>query len=45
MAVWPLPRGGGGERRLRSWCRHEQQSVRMALNAAAHHSAAKVAAG
>ena len=33
------------ERRLRSWWRHEQQSVRMALNAAAHHSAAKVAAG
>ena len=33
------------ERRLRSWWRHEQQSVRMALNAAAHHSAVKVAAG
>ena len=32
-------------RRLRSWWRHEQQSVRMALNAAAHHSAVKVAAG
>ena len=32
------------ERRLRSWWR-EQQSVRMALNAAAHHSAAKLAAG
>ena len=33
------------ERRLRSWWRHEQHSVRMVLNAAAHHSAAKVAAG
>ena len=33
------------QRRLRSWWRHEQQSVRMALNAAAHHSAEKVAAG
>ena len=27
------------ERRLRSWLRHEQQSVRMALVAASHHSA------
>ena len=33
------------QRRLRSWWRHECQSVRMALNAAAHHSAEKVAAG
>ena len=33
------------ERRLRSWCRYECQSVRMALTAAAHHSAGKVAAG
>ena len=33
------------QRRLRSWWRHECQSVRMALNAAAHHhSAEKVAA-
>ena len=31
--------------RLRSWWRHECQSVGMALNAAAHHSAEKVAAG
>ena len=31
------------QRRLRSWWRHEQQSVAMALSAAAHHS--KVAAG
>ena len=41
--------GGAGtsaaKRRLRSWWRHECQSVRMALNAAAHHSAEKVAAG
>ena len=33
------------ERRLRSWWRHEQQCVRMALTAAAHHSAEKVVAG
>ena len=33
------------ERRLRSWWRHECQSVRMALTAATHHSAAKVVAG
>ena len=33
------------QRRLRSSWRHECQSVRMALNAAAHHSAEKVAAG
>ena len=33
------------ERRLRSWWRHEQQSVAMALSAAAHHSYDKVAAG
>ena len=32
-------------RRLRSWWRHEQQSVAMALSAAAHHSYDKVAAG
>ena len=32
------------ERRLRSWCRHEQQSIRMALGAAAHHSAQQHAA-
>ena len=32
------------ERRLRSWWRHEQQSVAMALSAAAHHSFDKVAA-
>ena len=31
--------------RLRSWWRHEQQSVAMALSAAAHHSFDKVAAG
>ena len=33
------------QRRLRSWWRHECQSVRMALNAATHHSTEKVAAG
>ena len=33
------------ERRLRSWWRHEQQSVAMALSAAAHLSFDKVAAG
>ena len=33
------------QRRLRSWWRHEQQSVAMALSAAAHHSFDKVAAG
>ena len=33
------------QRRLRSWWRHEQQSVAMALYAAAHHSFDKVAAG
>ena len=33
------------QRRLRSWWRHEQQSVAMALSAAAHHSYDKVAAG
>ena len=33
------------ERRLRSWWRHECQSVRMAMTTAAHHSAEKVAAG
>ena len=33
------------ERRLRSWWKHEQQTVRMALSAAAHHSFDKVAAG
>ena len=32
------------ERRLRSWWRHECQSVRMALTSAAHHSSEKVAA-
>ena len=32
------------ERHLRSWWRHEKQSVRMALCAAAHHSFDKVAA-
>ena len=32
------------ERRLRSWWRHECQSVRMAVTAAAHHSAEKMAA-
>ena len=32
------------ERHLRSWWRHEQQSVAMALSAAAHHSFDKVAA-
>ena len=31
-------------RRLRSWWRHEQQSVALALSAAAHHSFDKVAA-
>ena len=35
----------GRQRRLRSWWRHEQQSVAMALSAAAHHSFDKVAAG
>ena len=33
------------ERRLRSWWKHEQQTVRLALSAAAHHSFDKVAAG
>ena len=33
------------QRRLRSWWRHEQQSVAMALSAAAHHSYDKVAGG
>ena len=33
------------QRRLRSWWRHEQQSVAMALSAAAHHSYDKMAAG
>ena len=33
------------QRRLRSWWRHEQQSVATALSAAAHHSFDKVAAG
>ena len=33
------------ERRLRSWWNHEQQTVRMALSAAVHHSFDKVAAG
>ena len=33
------------QRRLRSWWRYEQQSVAMALSAAAHHSFDKVAAG
>ena len=33
------------QRRLRSLWRHEQQSVAMALSAAAHHSFDKVAAG
>ena len=32
-------------RQRRSWWRHEQQSVAMALSAAAHHSFDKVAAG
>ena len=32
------------QRRLRSWWRHEQQSVALALSAAAHHSFDKVAA-
>ena len=32
------------ERRLRSWLRHEQQTVRMALVAASHHSAQQNAA-
>ena len=27
-----------GERRLLSWWKHEWQTVRMALSAAAHHS-------
>ena len=46
-----LPHGEHGaawrrrQRRLRSWWRHEQQSVAMALSAAAHHSYDKVAAG
>ena len=33
------------ERRLGSWCKHEQQTVRMVLSAAVHHSFDKVAAG
>ena len=33
------------ERRLRSWWRHERQTFRLALLAAAHHSYDKVAAG
>ena len=33
------------QRRLRSWWRHELQSVALALSAAAHHSYDKVAAG
>ena len=33
------------QRRLRSWWRHEQQSVAMALSTAAHHTFDKVAAG
>ena len=33
------------QRRLRSWWRHEQLSVAMALSAAAHHSFDKVAHG
>ena len=33
------------QRRVRSWWRHEQQSVARALSAAAHHSYDKVAAG
>ena len=33
------------QRRLHSWWRHEQQSVAMALSAAAHHIYDKVAAG
>ena len=37
--------GDHGSRRLRSWWRHEQQSVAIALSAAAHHSFDKVAAG
>ena len=38
-------RGGVDSGRLRSWWRHEQQSVAMTLSAAAHHSFDKVAAG
>ena len=34
----------GRERRLRSWWRHKQQTVRMALAAATHHSAQQNAA-
>ena len=33
------------QRRLRSWWRHEQLSVAMALSSAVHHSFDKVAAG
>ena len=40
MVVWPLPPGGGV--RMRSWFRHEQQSIRMALATALHHSFDKV---
>ena len=36
--------GGVAPRRMRSWWRHEQQSIRMALGAAAHHSAQQYAA-
>ena len=40
---WPLPMGPRlqrrRERRLRSWYRHEQQTVRMALATFTHHSA------
>ena len=41
----PLLQSGRRERRLRSWWRHEQQRVAMALSAAAHHSFDEVAAG
>ena len=32
------PPSGGGERRLRSWLRHERMTVAAELSAALHHS-------
>ena len=43
--MWPLPQGGGGSGGCASWWKHEQQTVRISLSAAAHHSFDKVAAG
>ena len=40
MLIAPMsaPHGRGGERRLRSFLRHERMTVRMELAAALHHS-------